>query len=161
VVSHNRHRRHVTTAQRAAVAADIANLERGTNQHAGKVPSIEGTSQAQAAKLMGVSVASVERAAAIKRADPVLHDRVKAGELTAGAARAAIAKACEPLVGGSETEVEADGDEDPDAGDLPTNRDHAPAAFRAVARLKISGTAAATNYEWTDTELKLAEKAPT
>src|SRR3954463_11995565 len=83
VVSRNRHRRHLTTAQRAAVAADIANLARGDNQHSREHPSIEGTSQAQAAKLMGVSVASVERAAAVKRADPEMHEHVKAGELTA------------------------------------------------------------------------------
>src|SRR5215213_2603856 len=71
VVSHNLHRRHLTTAQRAAVAADIANLGCGANQHTGKVPSVEGTSQAQAAQIMDVSTASVERAAAVKRADPV------------------------------------------------------------------------------------------
>ena len=40
---------------------------------------------------MGVSIASVERAAAVKRADPELHDKVKCGALKSGKARAKIA----------------------------------------------------------------------
>ena len=154
VISKNLHRRHLTTAQRAAIATEIAKLDRG--QRADRVdPSIEGTSQAQAAQLMGVSVASVERAAAVKRADPELHEKVKAGEMTAGAARAAVAKAVElPAV---ETEVEPIAAEETDP--VPSDGDRALAAITAVAKLKISGTAAAKNYEWTDDELVMADKA--
>jgi ParB-like chromosome segregation protein Spo0J len=156
VVSHNLHRRHLTTAQRAAVAAEIANLYRGANQHLVKGPSIEGTTQAQAAQMMGVSVASVERAAAVKRAGPALHEKVKGGALTAGEARATIAKAIDPPA-----EVEQDAAEDQDADTGPSDGDHALAAILGVAKLKISGTAAAKNYEWTDAELAKADKAAT
>lgn len=37
VVSYNLHRRHMTTSERAAVAAKLANLKNGTNQHDEKV----------------------------------------------------------------------------------------------------------------------------
>jgi hypothetical protein len=56
VLSVNLHRRHLNTRQRADVAAKLANLPLGANQHA------EGTSIEVAAKLLNVSRASVERA---------------------------------------------------------------------------------------------------
>ena len=158
VVSHNLHRRHLTTAQRAAVAADIATCGRARAQ---TFPQLRESPRRRRRKLLNVSVASVERAAAVKRADPVLHEKVKAGELTAGKARATIAKALEPPIAEVATEVEANADEDPDADPSPSDGDHALAAIMAVAELKISGTAAATNYAWTDAELKMAEKAAT
>jgi hypothetical protein len=89
VVSYNLHRRHLTTAVRAAIAADIANLPQGARTD---LSPIDGMSQPAAAKLLNVSPKSVERAAALKRADPVLHEKVKTGEVTAGKARAAIKK---------------------------------------------------------------------
>jgi ParB-like chromosome segregation protein Spo0J len=157
VVSHNLHRRHLTTAQRAAVAADIANLGRGTNQHSVKGPSIEGTSQAQAAQMMGVSVASVERAAAVRRTDPVLHKKVRAGEITAGKARATIADTTDRSP--PKTVVEVNADAGPDVDAAHNNHEHALRAITAVARLKVSGTAAARDYQWTEAELRMAEKA--
>ena len=72
VVSVNVHRRHLTTAQRAEIAATIATMKTGENQHTCKkkkeggsneLPSKPVTTQ-QAAKLMNVSVASVKRAKA-------------------------------------------------------------------------------------------------
>jgi ParB-like chromosome segregation protein Spo0J len=157
VVSKNLHRRHLTTAQRAAVAVEIANLGRGANQHTIKAPSNEGsTTQAHAAQMMGVSVASVERAAAVKRADPELHEKVKAGEMTAGEARAVIATAAP-----AEPEVEVHADEDPDVDSAPSDDNRAFEAITAVARLKISGTAAARDYEWTDADIRMAKKALT
>src|SRR3954447_15844945 len=52
VVSHNLHRRHLTTAQRAAVAADVANLNEGRPS---ETASNEAVSQASAAQLLNVS----------------------------------------------------------------------------------------------------------
>lgn len=72
VVSVNVHRRHLTTAQRAEIAATIATMKTGENQHTGKkkkeggsneLPSKPVTTE-QAAKLMNVSVTSVKRAKA-------------------------------------------------------------------------------------------------
>lgn len=72
VVSVNVHRRHLTTSQRAEIAATIATMKAGENQHTGKkkkeggsneLPSKPVTTE-QAAKLMNVSVASVKRAKA-------------------------------------------------------------------------------------------------
>jgi ParB-like chromosome segregation protein Spo0J len=151
VVSKNLHRRHLTTDQRAAIAADIANLGEGRPS---KATAIAAVSQPEAAKLLNVSVGTLQRAAAVKRADLGLHERVKAGEIRAGAARAEIAKAVDAPV----IEPEVDGHVDGDA-DVPTDRDHALAAITAVARLKISGTAAARDYEWTDGEVLMAGKA--
>lgn len=54
----NLHRRHLDESQRALVAARIANLPRGSNQHA----SIEAPSQAEASELLNVSRPSVQRA---------------------------------------------------------------------------------------------------
>ena len=164
VVSKNLYRRHLTTAQRAAIAADIANLTRGDNQHSIEHPSIAGTSQAEAAKLLGVSVASVERAAAVKRADPEIHERVKIGELTAGRGRAAIAAATAPAPApAAEPEIESDPEPPPEPDDVeslePKDGDRALAAITGVARLKMSGTKAATDWEWTEAELLMAEKA--
>lgn len=59
VLSANLHRRHLTTSQRAMVAANIANLKHGGDR--GK-PSYEGVSVARAAASMNVGESSVERA---------------------------------------------------------------------------------------------------
>lgn len=74
VVSRNLKRRHLTTQQRAAIAAELATLARGGdrgNQHTG----------AKAAELMRVSERSVERAKARMRDDPEAHQQAKSGPL--------------------------------------------------------------------------------
>jgi hypothetical protein len=77
-VASNMHRRHLTTAQRAAVAAELATMENGENQHHRKneggqncPPSI---SLEQAADLMGVSRRSVVSAKKRMKDDPVTHE---------------------------------------------------------------------------------------
>jgi hypothetical protein len=87
VLSANLHRRHLSTEQRAFVAAKLSNLKVGDNQ----TTKGSGTSIEVAAKLVEVSRASVERALAILRIkDPVLIQAAQSGEtsLAAGARQA-------------------------------------------------------------------------
>jgi len=83
VINANIHRRHLTTAQRAAIAAELANLSHGTNRFEEKVegsndPST-GISIKEAAEAMNVSEPSVKRAKKVMREDPAAHEATKAG----------------------------------------------------------------------------------
>jgi hypothetical protein len=62
VISRNLRRRHLDESQRAMVAAKLATLKRGDNQHS----PIGETSQAEAAELLNVGKRSVERAAEVR-----------------------------------------------------------------------------------------------
>lgn len=62
VLSLNLHRRHLNESQRAMVAARIAKLPRGANQHA----QIQAPSQSNAAELLNVSRSSVQSAAKVQ-----------------------------------------------------------------------------------------------
>ncbi len=95
----NRERRHDNRNQRAMAAAKLANLKRGSNQY--KVgPSTEGSAAggksitvAEAAKALGVSVSSVERARRVRTsASPETIARIEAGEMTVSKALAITAK---------------------------------------------------------------------
>ena len=55
IISSNLHRRHLTESQRAMVAARLANLDKGSNQHA----QVCAPSQSKAAELLNVSRRSV------------------------------------------------------------------------------------------------------
>ena len=77
VISRNLHRRHLTTQQRSAIAAELAKMKVG---RPGKA-SVDAISDAQAAKAMKVSERSVERAKKRMRLDPEAHAKAKAGLL--------------------------------------------------------------------------------
>lgn len=80
VLSLNLHRKHLTTSQRAAIAAELATLPQGARTD---LASNEARfSQSQAGVAMGVSRSSVQRAAAVRAADSELHEKVKAGEVS-------------------------------------------------------------------------------
>jgi hypothetical protein len=86
ITSANVHRRHLTTAQRAAIAAELANLEHGSNQRVRKeegqnCPS-SGTSINEAAEMMNVSPRSVKNAKQRMRKNPEAHKAAKAGRKT-------------------------------------------------------------------------------
>jgi len=78
VISANLKRRHLTTSQRAAVAAELANMKEGGNNSA-NLPS--STSQSDAAKQLNVSTRSVTAAVKVKNEAPELFERVKDGDL--------------------------------------------------------------------------------
>jgi N6-adenosine-specific RNA methylase IME4 len=78
VISRNLSRRQLTDKQRADVAAKLAKLPKGANQHT----PIGGPSIAQAAKMMDVSVKAVERAKAVQEhAVPEVKAAYDAGEI--------------------------------------------------------------------------------
>jgi N6-adenosine-specific RNA methylase IME4 len=78
VVSLNLRRRHLDESQRAMVAARIATLRRGDNQHS----PIGETSQTRAAVLLNVGKRSVERAAGVhERGAPELVQAVERGHV--------------------------------------------------------------------------------
>ncbi len=78
VVSMNIARRHLTTAQRAAIAADLANVKRGGDR-TGKDDDGKVTLE-EAAKRMKVSRKSVSRAKKVAKTDPEKHAKAKRGE---------------------------------------------------------------------------------
>jgi hypothetical protein len=86
VISLNLRRRHLDTSQRAMIAAKLANMRQGERTD---LPSFEGkfVSQEQAAKLLNVGVASVERAKIVHDSGaPELIAAVEAGELSVSGA---------------------------------------------------------------------------
>jgi ParB-like chromosome segregation protein Spo0J len=82
VISLNIHRRHLDTSQRAMVAARIAKLKVGDNQHVGNPTP----SQGEAADIMNVHRESVNLARkVIDQGTPELVDAVDKGEVTVSA----------------------------------------------------------------------------
>jgi hypothetical protein len=87
VVSMNLRRRHLTESQRAAVAAEIANLGEGRPPTKKETPPIGGVSQAKAAEMLNVGTKSVERAKkVITKGTPKLIEAVRSGEVHVSAA---------------------------------------------------------------------------
>jgi ParB-like chromosome segregation protein Spo0J len=83
VLSLNLHRRHLNESRRAMVAAKLANVKVGTNQHTKE----KGTSIEGAAGLLNVGRASVERALKVlNTAIPELAAAVTRGEVSVSAA---------------------------------------------------------------------------
>ena len=68
--------------QRSAIGAEIANMKRADTLKKGPDASNEATgkiSEKEAAKMMSVSRASVQRAVKVKKDSPEVHEAVKAG----------------------------------------------------------------------------------
>ena len=88
VISMNLHRRHLNESQRAMVAAKLASLEVGANQH-GKG---QGTSIDVASKLLNVGRASIDRAKVVlTKGDPSLIAAVEQGDVAVSAAASTVA----------------------------------------------------------------------
>ncbi|HEY0889593.1 MAG TPA: hypothetical protein VGE38_08285 [Nocardioides sp.] len=99
IISHNVHRRHLTTSQKAMIAARLATLKHGSNQYAEKVdgskePSTpeakserSAPSIVEAAAQFNIARESVKRArAVIESGDDDLIKAVESGEKTVSAA---------------------------------------------------------------------------
>jgi hypothetical protein len=118
VISANIMRRHLTTQQRAAIAAELATMKSGARTDLASIDARSQLSDAQAAKLMKVSEPSVERAKARMRIDPDAHEKAKAGTL-------ARAKPTKPKP--------IDGDRAPEPVTKPPKREDLTVAIRGVA----------------------------
>lgn len=82
VLSHNLHRRHLTETQRSMVAAKLANLRNGQKKVTQAESIDSATSLEDAAGLLGVGRASVQRARkVIDKAAPALIEAVERGEV--------------------------------------------------------------------------------
>jgi len=105
VLSKNLHRRHLTTGQRAIVAAEaVPLLQEEAKKRQGGVgrygscqkqqephnKEVTGTARALAAKQLGVGGTTVQFAIDIKRADPKLFERVKQGTIAVYTAKRAL-----------------------------------------------------------------------
>jgi ParB-like chromosome segregation protein Spo0J len=88
VLSTNLHRRHLSTSQRAMVAANIANLNLGEKSDSSK--ELSHVTQAEAAEKLNVSLASVKRAKDIQDSDKALAKDISSGKITLGAAQKVI-----------------------------------------------------------------------
>jgi ParB-like nuclease domain len=83
VISLNLKRRHLDESQRAMVAAKLATMKRGDNQHS----PIGETSQAKAAELLNVGKRSVERAKMVRdQGEPKLIEAVERGDVSVSGA---------------------------------------------------------------------------
>ena len=132
VISMNLKRRHLSASQRAMIAAKLANMRQGERTD---LPSFEGrsVSQEQAARLLNVGLASVERAKVVcDRGTPEMVEAVERGEVSvsAAAARAADDERIEepvealprcpcPLCAGHHADVDIDRDADTDIEEGP------------------------------------------
>jgi hypothetical protein len=92
-ISRNLHRRHLTTGQRSMIAAKLATLKNGSNQHK-KEGGPKGLPTSRAAKLMAVSPTSVKRARkVIANAPDEVRKAVERGDLPLSAANRKLDKA--------------------------------------------------------------------
>lgn len=94
-LSHNLHRRHLTTAQRAIVAAKLATMERGDNQHTKEDTPNGGTSEDQSAALLSVSVRSLQRAKhVLSNGSAALATAVESGDVPVSLAERLLKTGC-------------------------------------------------------------------
>lgn len=106
VVSHNLHRRHLTTAQRAMVADKLASRKQGEKKPDSGIPLSQPT-QAEAAMLVNVSVDSVKQARKIRKtATAETVAAVERGEITLNAGVATVNPEVKPATAKAEPEVE-------------------------------------------------------
>jgi ParB-like chromosome segregation protein Spo0J len=87
VISKNLVRRHLTTSQRAMIAADLSTLRHGQR----KSDTSNDVSQAEAAKLLHVSLPTTQRARKVKENSPELAAAVRAGDVSVSGAVVQIA----------------------------------------------------------------------
>jgi ParB-like chromosome segregation protein Spo0J len=152
VISKNILRRHLTTDQRAAFAAELATMQRTDTLKRGPKASNDRTGKvtvAQAAAALKVSEPTVERAKRRMREDPEAHEKAKRGEKPTAAERRALKpktwpEACrDRLTEALETHA-ISADQLFAASDLQTDRSHWRERFDVFMRApkKVSQTEA-------------------
>jgi hypothetical protein len=87
VVAENILRRHLTTGQRAMIAAALANMTQKDNQWSARANSPELKSNKDAAKSLNVGETAVKEAKEVKRDAPDLAEKVERGEMSLHAAK--------------------------------------------------------------------------
>jgi ParB-like chromosome segregation protein Spo0J len=94
VISQNVQRRHLNESQRAIIAAEIANLQKGANQHTIVGSSIDLST---AAKMLNVGEASVKRARKVfDKAAPEIVEQVRQGKTRVSAVSKTVLKSLTP-----------------------------------------------------------------
>lgn len=92
VISHNLHRRHLTTSQRAAVAGKLATLKHGDNQHTKEDGQNCPSSIEDAANALNVSPRSVKSAKKVQEeGSKAVQQAIEEGALTVGLAAKLVA----------------------------------------------------------------------
>jgi hypothetical protein len=86
VISANLKRRHLTTSQRAMVAAELATMKQGERTDLEPSANLQKVSRTDAAESLGVSVRSVAAAAKVKNDAPELVEPVRDGKLSVSTA---------------------------------------------------------------------------
>lgn len=84
VIRRNLKRRHLNESQRAVVASKLANMRQGERTD---LASIDAMSQSNAANVLNVSRATLQRVVAVEKAAPELIAKIEAGEMTAHEAK--------------------------------------------------------------------------
>ncbi len=80
-LSLNLHRRHLSESQRAMIAAKLANIEIGENQHSGASANLQTlVSQSSAAEQLNVSTRSVASAKKVLTESPELAEQIAAAK---------------------------------------------------------------------------------
>jgi ParB-like chromosome segregation protein Spo0J len=115
VMAHNLERRHLNESQRALVAAKWAALKHGGDRRSEEIKSskdgLKSTfmkTRAEAAEMLNVGVASIDRAKRVMRDAPEMIEKIERGEITVTAAHrevfcaAATPSAQQPPVGTTE-----------------------------------------------------------
>lgn len=121
VVSQNMSRRHLTTSQRAAVAAEMATTKHGGRREQAANSPLAKITNGEAAGRMNVSERSVRDARSVKLSSPRKFNDVKSGKLSLNAATNPKPRA----KGGLTAEALAARDKKP----LSTSKDRALAAI--------------------------------
>lgn len=134
-LSHNLHRRHLTTAQRAIVAAKLATLKHGEVGNGREVDtSKEVSTQDKAAELLSVSVASLQRAKhVLANGSEALTKAVESGDVPVSLAERLLKTGCNVK---DQTKLVAEGRKAMQdfitAKNPPKPRQHAPAVESEV-----------------------------
>ena len=93
VLSENLHRRHLSTSQRSMIAARMATIQVGENQHTKEGAQKKAPSQTEAARMLGVSRSNTQKAKRVlERGGDEVVKAVESGEMTLAAAEQTIAQ---------------------------------------------------------------------